>query len=96
MRLHLESKTKSKKINEELEKELKDNLWQKWKETLSEQELMEFYTPGALLDSLPEKVMETLKRRNSTANAYQYFESEIWPSKRKEIVLVKSPILIGE
>ena len=96
MRLHMESKAKAKKINEQLEKELKENLWQEWRETLSEQELMEFHVPGEISDSVPEKVRATLKRRNATANAYQYFESEIWPSKRKEIVSAKSSLLIGE
>ena len=95
MRLHLESKVKAKKINEQLEKEFKESLWQEWRETLSEQELMEFYIPGEPLDSLSEKVRAALKRRNATASAYQYFESEIWPLKLKEIVLAKSSALIG-
>lgn len=95
MRLHLESKVKAKKINEQLEKEFKESLWQEWREALSEQELMEFYIPGEPLDSLSEKVRVALKRRNATASAYQYFESEIWPSKLKEMGLAKSSALIG-
>ena len=86
MRLYLESKAKTKKNNEELEKELKENIWQEWKESLSDQELMEFYVPGESLDSVPEKVRTTLKKRNAISNAQQYFESEIWQSKRKEIL----------
>ena len=86
MRLYLESKAQTKKINEELEKELKENIWQEWKESLSDQELMEFYVPGESLDSVPEKVRTTLKKRNAISNAQQYFESEIWPSKRKGIL----------
>jgi hypothetical protein len=94
MRLHLESKAKAKKINEQLEKEFKESLWLEWREALSEQELMEFYIPGEPLDSLSEKVRAALKRRNATSSAYQYFESEIWPLKLKEIVLAKSSVLI--
>ena len=90
MRLYLESKARNKKINDELEKKLKETLWQEWKDTLSDQEILEYYVPGEPLDGVPEKIRATLIRRNAETHAYQYFESGIWPSKRKEILFVKN------
>ena len=86
MRLYLKSKAETKQINDQLEKEVKENAWQEWLEGLGEFELMEFYVPGESLDSVPEKVRITLKKRNAVNHAQQYFESEVWPSKRKEIL----------
>ena len=89
MRAYLESKAKMKQLDKQLEKEVKENLCQEWLEELSESELMEFYVPGESLGSVPEKVRITLKKRNAINHAQQYFESEIWPSKRKEVLAHK-------
>ena len=62
---------------------LKENFWREWKESMSYQELMEFYIPGEPLDSVPEKMRAPLKRKNAEANALKYYKSEIFPAIQK-------------
>jgi hypothetical protein len=50
---------------------------------------MDFYIEnesGSELGSLPDKIQAAFKKRNALKNATEYFESEIWPLKRKEIL----------
>jgi predicted transcriptional regulator len=95
MRLYLESKEKIEKTNKDLEEKFKKNILQEWIENLSPYELMEFYVESdsdPSLGSLSDKIQATFKKRNAIKNATEYFESQLWPIKRIEILSKKTDV----
>jgi len=87
MRLSLEAKMQRQQAEKELEDKLKEAEWKEWVEGLTEQELMEFYVEQTPMASgIPERVQKTLKRKNALANAREYFEGEVWPQRKKEVL----------
>ena len=58
---------------------------QEWLDGLPELELMSFYEDDGKLNKVPEKTRAVLIRRQALQGASDYFESSVWPTKRKEL-----------
>ena len=86
MRRYVETKSKEQKERQDLENRTKQLALQEWLNGLSELELISFYQDNGQLNTVPEKTRVVLIRRQALQGASDYFESSIWPTKRKELV----------
>ena len=70
----------------EIETQTKDSAQQEWLNSLSEQELLGFNQNNDLRpDGMPERIFEISQRKKTLAQAKEYFNTIIWPTRQKEI-----------
>ncbi len=70
----------------EIETQTKDSAQQEWLNGLSEQELLDFNQNNDLRpDGMPERIFEISQRKKALAQAKEYFNTIIWPTRQKEI-----------
>ena len=56
-----------------------------WLSRLEEDDLLEF-APESDFSNFPEKIRRTVRRKKALEFTKDYFEAEVWPSKKKEIM----------
>lgn len=86
IRLYLESKQQAEQMAETWETQARDRLFQEWQTSLSSEQLEAFCVEITGVERLSEQTRATLKQRNALNQARQYFETTIWPEKRKSIL----------
>ena len=75
----------------EIETQTKDSAQQEWLNSLSEQELSGFNQSNeSRPDGMPEKIFEISRRKKALAQAKEYFNTIIWPTRQKEILAQSS------
>ena len=75
----------------EIETQTKDFAQQEWLNSLSEQELSGFNQSNEPRpDGMPEKIFEISRRKKALAQAKEYFNTIIWPTRQKEILAQSS------
>ena len=71
----------------EIETQTKDSAQQEWLNSLSERELLDFNQNNDLRpDGMPERIFEISQRKKALAQAKEYFNTIIWPTRQKEIL----------
>jgi hypothetical protein len=84
---YLLSQEKKNLMRAEIEVKSKELAQQEWLSNLSEDELSEFsHDYDACPSGMPEKIYQTSKRKKATASAKEYFDTVVWPEKRKQIL----------
>ena len=87
MQQYLLSQEKKNLMRAEIEVKSKELAQQEWLSNLSEDELSEFsHDYDACPSGMPEKIYQTSKRKKATASAKEYFDTVVWPEKRKQIL----------
>ena len=86
MRRYVETKSKEQKERQDLEDRTKQLALQEWMDGLPELELLSFYQDDGQLNNVSEKTRVVLIRRQALQRASDYFESSVWPTKRKALV----------
>ena len=72
----------------ELERKAKSFALQEWLNALSEEDLLSFNEDGDNIrpEGMPEKIHQVSKKKKALANAKEYFDNIVWPTKCKEIL----------
>ena len=81
---YLEVQEMQTKMEKEAKEKLKKLEFEKWQNNLSEKELLEL-CPETEVSSIPSKVRKTMRRRKALELSKDYFEAEIWPSRKEEM-----------
>ena len=75
----------------EIETQTKDFAQQEWLNSLSERELSDFNQSNeSRPDGMSEKIFEISRRKKALAQAKEYFNTIIWPTRQKEILAQSS------
>ena len=88
MQQYLLSQEKKHLMLEEIEVKSKELAQQEWLSNLSEEELLSEFSHDyeACPSGMPEKIYQTSKRKKAIASAKEYFDTVVWPEKRKQIL----------
>jgi hypothetical protein len=80
-------KEKEKTIAERslMGEKIKQLEFDEWKNNLSEEVLLELCPESEIAEGVPKKLRKTMRRRRALELSKDYFEAEIWPTKKKEI-----------
>lgn len=86
MQEYLQAQQKKNLKTLEIETQAKDFAQREWLNVLSEKELSNFNrTDEPRPNGMPERVFEISRRKKALAQAKEYFNIIIWPTKQKEI-----------
>ena len=89
---YLAVKEKQKKLEKEVELKIKQLEFEEWQNNLPEDELLEFCPDSEISEGVPTKLRKTMRRRKALELSKDYFETEIWPSRKEKILKVKEEV----
>ena len=83
---YLALKESERKAKIEIENKIKQLELYEWQDNLSEEELLDLCPMSDISMDIPEKLRKTARRKRALANAVEYFETEIWPIRKREVI----------
>lgn len=86
MKKFLEMKSNEHTKQIELENKIKKIAYNDWISGLSEEELLSL-VDGMSFDNFPEKIQKTIKRKKALELSIDYFDTEIWPLTRENLLI---------
>lgn len=86
MEAYLAAKEQQKLAALETEEKIKQLEFTEWQSNLSEEELLELCPENEISEGVPEKLRKTMRRKKALELSKDYFDAEIWPVKKHEIL----------
>ena len=86
MEAYWHAKEQQKNAELEAEEKIKQLEFQEWQTNLSEEELLELCPKSEIAEGVPPKLVKTMRRKKALELSKHYFEAEIWPKIKNEII----------
>ena len=83
--VYLAAKERQEKLGLYAKEKLKTLEFEKWQNNLTENELLELCPESEIADGIPKKLQRTMRRRKALELSRDYFEAEVWPSRKEEM-----------
>ena len=88
MHNYQQAKTIQKQREQQMLKELQDTEFLSWQSELSEEKLLELCPEAEISNDIPVNIRKTMRRKKALELSCAYFETEIWPKKKQEILAI--------
>lgn len=86
--LYLSEKEQREKLEHQTIERIKNLEYEKWLNGLEEDELLGLYPESEIQEGLPAKIRKTVWRKKALEMAKDYFNAEIWPSRKGVLPIV--------
>jgi len=88
MDAYIAMKEQQNKLAKETEKKIFELEFESWQSNLTEEELLELCPESDVPSGISAKLYKTIRKKIAKGKARDYFDAEIWPAKKQEILNV--------